>query len=198
MKNRLIILCLAQAVVSASLQAQDPDFFYAVYNQNFSETRITDGQALATTLKAKYLTLVETDGLTSNRAFRTWQLNGKKNYTLLDDTSVLATCSVLDQGTKKVLVSYWDSLPTGRHFNWSTGKLKGFTLAGRSVLLPPTVLTKGVGVPKDSDPNLKEYAATGVLDFPATQAVNNANPLTDEDAENALKSYYQSKGFNFD
>lgn len=177
--------------------ASAQDSCYAVYNQSFAETRITDGQPKSTRIQARYSTLVEYDGTTTSRAFRTWQLNGRRNLTLIDDASVVSACTILNQGSRQILVSFWDSLPTGRHFSWSIGPLKSYPLAGRSVLLPSTVLTKGVGVPKDSDLNLKEYAVTGVLDLPATQAVNNANPATDEEAEEALISYYQGKGFRF-
>jgi len=178
------------------LKAQDSTY-YAVYNQTFSETRIVNGQATSTRTQAKYLTLTEFDGTTTSRSFRTWQLNGKKAYTLIDATDVVSICTILNQGSKRILVSYWDSLPTGRHFSWSTGQLKSYTLAGRSVLLPANNQTRGVGVPKDSDLNFKEYSAIGVLDLPATQYVNSKNPADDDQAEAALQTYYTSKGFRF-
>lgn len=145
----------------------------------------------------RYFTLVKYDGATSSRAFQTRQLNGRRNLTLIDDTSVVSACTILNQGSRQILISFWDSLPTGQHFSWSTGPLKSYPLAGRSVLLPSIVLTKGMGVPKDSDPNLKEYGMTGGLDLPATQALNNAIPATDEDAKDTSISYYQGKGFRF-
>jgi len=181
---------------ASCLKAQDSTY-YAVFAQTFSETRIVDGQANSTRTQAKYLTLVEFNGTTSTRSFRTWQLNGKKAYTLIDATDVVSICTILNQGSKRILVSYWDSLPTGRHFSWSTGQLKSYTLAGRSVLLPANNQTRGVGVPKDSDLNLKEYSAIGVLDLPATQYVNAKNPADDDQAEAALHTYYTSKGFRF-
>ena len=179
------------------LKAQD-SIHYAVYAQTFSETRIVNGRATSIRSQAKYLTLVEFEGTTSTRTFRTWQLNGKKKaYTLIDDDDVVSTCATLNQGSKKILVSYWDSLPTGRHFSWSTGQLKSYPIAGQSVLLPANIQTRGVGVPKDSDLSLKEYSATGVLDLPATQYVNAKNPADDDQAETALQAYYTSKGFRF-
>jgi len=196
MRSLQLLLALFLFNQTKNLWAQDQDSCYVVYNQTFSETRITDGQPKSTRLSAKYLTLAEYDGTTS-RAFRTWELRGKKSYTLIDDEDVVFSCSVLTQGTRKIHVSYWNSFPGGRHFSWSTGQLKSYILSGRTFLLPTPVLTKGVGVPKDSDLNLKEYGVTGVLDLPATQAVNNANPATDEKAEEALISHFQGKGFRF-
>ena len=182
---------------ASHLKAQD-SFHYAVYAQTFSETRIVDGQATFTRSQAKYLTLVEFNGTTSTRSFRTWQLNGRnKAYTLIDDDDVVSTCATLNQGSKKILVSYWDSLPTGRHFSWSTGQLKSYSIAGQSVLLPAIIQTRGVGVPKDSDLNFKEYSVIGVLDLPATQYVNTQNPADDDQAKAALQTYYTSKGFRF-
>ena len=184
-------------LTASHLKAQD-SFHYAVYAQTFSETRIVDGQATSTRSQAKYLTLVEFNGTTSTRSFRTWQLNGKnKAYSLIDDDDVVSTCATLNQGSKKILVSYWDSLPTGRHFSWSTGQLKSYTIAGQSVLLPAIIQTRGVGVPKDSDLSLKEYSAVGVLDLPATQYVSAQKPADDDQAETALQAYYTSKGFRF-
>ena len=194
-------LCFAFILLAfpaaSHLKAQD-SFHYAVYAQTFSETRIVDGQATSTRTQAKYLTLVEFNGTTSTRSFRTWQLNGRnKAYTLIDDDDVVSTCATLNQGSKKILVSYWDSLPTGRHFSWSTGQLKSYTIAGQSVLLPAIIQTRGVGVPKDSDLNFKEYSVIGVLDLPATQYVNTQNPADDDQAKAALQTYYTSKGFRF-
>lgn len=193
----LILSFIVFAFLGAGhLEAEDSTC-YAVYNQTFSETRIVEGQSTSTRTQSKYLTLTEYNGTTTSRAFRTWELRGKKSYTLIDDNDVVFLCSILNQGTRKILVSYWDALPTGRHFSWSTGQLKSYTLAGKSYLLPPTVLTKGVGVPKDSDLNFKEYSATGVLDLPATQYVNAQNPADDDQAEAVLQTYYTSKGFRF-
>lgn len=192
-----LFLILLVLPATGYLKAQDSTY-YAVYNQTFSETRIVDGQATSTRSQAKYLTLVEFNGTTSTRSFRTWQLNGKnKAYSLIDDDDVVSTCATLNQGSKKILVSYWDSLPTGRHFSWSTGQLKSYTIAGQSVLLPAIIQTRGVGVPKDSDLSLKEYSAVGVLDLPATQYVSAQNPADDDQAETALQAYYTSKGFRF-
>ena len=182
---------------ASHLKAQD-SFHYAVYAQTFSETRIVDGQTTSTRSQAKYLTLVEFNGTTSTRSFRTWQLNGKnKAYSLIDDDDVVSTCATLNQGSKKILVSYWDSLPTGRHFSWSTGQLKSYSIAGQSMLLPAIIQTRGVGVPKDSDLSLKEYSVVGVLDLPATQYVSAQNPADDDQAKAALQAYYISKGFRF-
>ena len=191
-----LFLILLVLPATGYLKAQDSTY-YAVYNQTFSETRIVNGQANSTRTQTKYLTLTEFDGTTTSRSFRTWQLNGKKAYTLIDATDVVSICTILNQGSKRILVSYWDSLPTGRHFSWSTGQLKSYSIAGQSVLLPATIQTRGVGVPKDSDLNLKEYSAIGVLDLPATQYVNAQNPADDEQAETALQAYYISKGFRF-
>jgi len=189
----IILLVFSTA---SHLKAQE-SFHYAVYAQTFFETRIVDGQATSTRSQAKYLTLTEFDGTTTSRSFRTWQLNGKKAYTLIDATDVVSICTILNQGSKRILVSYWDSLPTGRHFSWSTGQLKSYSIAGQSVLLPATIQTRGVGVPKDSDLNLKEYSAIGVLDLPATKYVNTQNPADDAQAGAALQAYCISKGFRF-
>ena len=199
MKNGLRFLAVFILLVlpaTSCLKAQD-SFHYAVYAQTFSETRIVNGQANSTRTQTKYLTLTEFDGTTTSRSFRTWQLNGKKAYTLIDDDDVVSTCATLNQGSKRILVSFWDSLPTGRHFSWSTGQLKSYSIAGQSVLLPAIIQTRGVGVPKDSDLNLKEYSAIGVLDLPATQYVNTQNPADDDQAKAALQTYYTSKGFRF-
>jgi hypothetical protein len=169
---------------------------YVVYAQSFSETRLVDGQAGPSRTQVKYLTLTEYDGNTS-RNFRTWQRTGSKSYLLHDDTSVTFTCSILNQGSKKILVSYWDSLPAGRHFSWSTGLLKPYSVAGQTVQLASPVQTKGVGVPMGSDTSLKEYSSTGTLDLPATQYVNAQNPADDGDAAYALMAYYTTKGFTF-
>ena len=185
MKNGLRFLAVFILLVlpaTSCLKAQD-SFHYAVYAQTFSETRIVNGQANSTRTQTKYLTLTEFDGTTTSRSFRTWQLNGKKAYTLIDDDDVVSTCATLNQGSKKILVSYWDSLPTGRHFSWSTGQLKSYSIAGQSVLLPAIIQTRGVGVPKDSDLNFKEYSVIGVLDLPATQYVNTRNPADDDQAK---------------
>jgi hypothetical protein len=182
--------------VTSCLKAQDSTY-YAVYTQTFFETRIVNEQANSTRTQTKHLTLTEFDGTTTSRSFRTWQLNGKKAYTLIDATDVVSICTILNQGSKRILVSYWDSLPTGRHFSWSTGQLKSYTLAGRSVLLPANNQTRGVGVPRDSDLNLKEYSAISVLDLPATQYINAQNPADDDQAEATLQTYYTSKGFRF-
>lgn len=171
---------------------------FAVYAQSFSETRITDGQPSSTRTTAKYLTLTEYDGSTASRSFRTWQL-ARKKYTLVDDADVVSTCAILNQGTRKTLVSYWNSFPAGRHFSWSTGPLKNYPLSpSRTVQLPSTVLTRGIGVPKDAESNLKEYSVVGVLDLPATQYINALDPADDTSAEAALKAYYVSKGFQFE
>ena len=199
MKNGLRFLAVFILLVlpaTSCLKAQD-SFHYAVYAQTFSETRIVNGQANSTRTQTKYLTLTEFDGTTTSRSFRTWQLNGKKAYTLIDDDDVVSTCATLNQGSKRILVSFWDSLPTGRHFSWSTGQLKSYSIAGQSVLLPAIIQTRGVGVPKDSDLNLKEYSAIGVLDLPATQYVNTQNPADDDQAKAALQAFYTSKGFRF-
>ena len=201
MNRGFLFLCFAFILLAfptaSHLKAQD-SFHYAVYAQTFSETRIVDGQATSARSQAKYLTLVEFNGTTSTRSFRTWQLNGRnKAYTLIDDDDVVSTCATLNQGSKKILVSYWDSLPTGRHFSWSTGQLKSYSIAGQSVLLPAIIQTRGVGVPKDSDLNFKEYSVIGVLDLPATQYVNTRNPADDDQAKAALQTYYTSKGFRF-
>jgi hypothetical protein len=169
---------------------------YVVYAQSFSETRIVDGQAGPSRTQVKYLTLTEYDGNTS-RNFRTWQRSGSKSYLLADDNSVDQPCSILNQGSKKILVSYWNSFPGGRHFSWSTGPLKSYLVAGQTVLLPSPVQTRGVGVPMGSDTNLKEYSSTGTLDLPATQYVNAQNPADDGDAAYALMAYYTTKGFTF-
>ncbi|NBU72358.1 MAG: hypothetical protein EBS53_13110 [Bacteroidetes bacterium] len=169
---------------------------YVVYAQSFSETRIADGQAGSSRTQVKYLTLTEYDG-SINRNFRTWQRSGNKSYLLLDDDSVELTCAILDQGSKKILVSYWNSFPGGRHFSWSTGPLKSYSVAGQTVLLASPVQTRGVGVPMGSDTNLKEYSSTGTLDLPATQYVNAQNPADDDDAAAALMAYYTAKGFTF-
>lgn len=168
---------------------------YVVYTQTFSETRISDGQATSSRSQSKYLTLTKYDGDTSTN-FRTWQLSGKKGYTLIDDSDVTLFCSILNQGSKKILVSYWNSYP-GRHFSWSTGLLKPYSVAGQTVQLASPVQTRGVGVPMGSDTNLKEYSSTGTLDLPATRYVNERNPADKDDAEAALMAYYASKGFTF-
>jgi hypothetical protein len=192
----LAVFILLVLPATSCLKAQDSTY-YAVYNQTFSETRIVNGQANSTRTQTKYLTLTEFDGTTTSRSFRTWQLNGKKAYTLIDATDVVSICTILNQGSKRILVSYWDSLPTGRHFSWSTGQLKSYSIAGQSVLLPAIIQTRGVGVPKDSDLNFKEYSTIGVLDLPATQYVNTQNPADDDQAKAALQAYYTSKGFRF-
>jgi len=191
-----LFLILLVLPATGYLKAQDSTY-YAVYNQTFSETQIVNGQANSTRTQKKYLTLTEFDGTTTSRSFRTWQLNGKKAYTLIDATDVVSICTILNQGSKRILVSYWDSLPTGRHFSWSTGQLKSYTIAGQSVLLPAIIQTRGVGVPKDSDLSLKEYSVVGVLDLPATQYVSAQNPADDAQAGAALQAYYISKGFRF-
>jgi len=191
-----LFLILLVLPATGYLKAQDSTY-YAVYNQTFSETRIVNGQANSTRTQTKYLTLTEFDGTTTSRSFRTWQLNGKKAYTLIDATDVVSICTILNQGSKRILVSYWDSLPTGRHFSWSTGQLKSYSIAGQSVLLPAIIQTRGVGVPKDSDLNFKEYSAIGVLDLPATKYVNTQNPADDAQAGAALQAYCISKGFRF-
>jgi hypothetical protein len=202
MNRSFSFLCCAFILLffstASHLKAPAQFSHYAVYAQTFSETQIVDGQATSTRSQAKYLTLVEFNGTTSTRSFRTWQLNGKnKAYSLIDDDDVVSTCATLNQGSKKILVSYWDSLPTGRHFSWSTGQLKSYTIAGQSVLLPAIIQTRGVGVPKDSDLSLKEYSVVGVLDLPATQYVSAQNPADDAQAGAALQAYYISKGFRF-
>ena len=160
------------------------------------ETRILDGQARSTQIQAKYLTLSEFDGDTS-RSFRTWQLGTRRSYLLIDDNSVVSPWTILSQGSRKFFVSYWNSMPGGRHFSWSTGVMKSYPVAGRSVLLPSPVQTRGIGVPMGSDTNLKEYSVNGTLDLPATQYVNAQNPADDEDAAAALIAYYTSRGFTF-
>ncbi|NBT47885.1 MAG: hypothetical protein EBT07_08730 [Actinobacteria bacterium] len=192
---KLIMIVSLSLLANRSAWAQGASV-YVVYAQSFSETRITDGVATPSRTQVKYLTLTEYDGNTS-RNFRTWQLSGRKTYLLYDDTSVTFTCSILNQGSKKMLVSYWDSLPAGRHFSWSTGLLKPYSVAGQTVQLASPVQTKGVGVPMGSDTNFKEYSSTGTLDLPATQYVNAQNPADDDDAAYALMAYYTTKGFTF-
>jgi hypothetical protein len=173
----------------------EPTGIYAIYNQSFSETRITDGQPKSSRMQVKYLVLSEYDpgGI---RSFRTWQRNGK-SYTLVDDDVVYQTVSTLKQGSKKIFVSYWNSFPGGRHFSWSTGLLESYSVAGQPVLLASPLQTKGVGVPTGSDTNLKEYSATGMLDSIATDYVNRQNPANDDEAEAKLKEYYTAKGYTF-
>jgi len=133
------------------------------------------------------------DGSSSSRSFRTWQLASRRSYSLMED----ASCRILNQGSRKILVTCYNSLPEGRHFSWSTSQLTSYPVAGRSVLLPSPVQTRGIGVPMGSDTNLKEYSVNGTLDLPATQYVNAQNPADDEDAAAALIAYYTSKGFAF-
>lgn len=191
-----MILTIGLSLIAQRSALAQGASLYVVYTQSFTETRISDGQATATRSQAKYLTLTEYDGSTS-RNFRTWQLSGRKSYLLYDDTSVSFTCSILNQGPKNILVSYWNSFPGGRHFSWSTGLLKPYSVAGQTVQLASPVQTKGVGVPMGSDTNLKEFSSTGTLDLPATQYVNEQNPADDDEAITALMDYFTRKGFTF-
>lgn len=179
-----------------SASAQD-DSYYAVYTQSFSETRITDGQAGSSRTRATYLTLMDFDGSTSNRSFRTWQLTSRRSYSLMEDASVISSCRILNQGSKKTLVTWYNSLPAGRHFSWSVSQLTSYLVAGRNVWLPRSTTTRGLGVPTDSDPNLKEYSVASVLDLPATRYVNEQNPISDEEAEEALVGFLTARGFRF-
>lgn len=184
------------ALASRPASAQDSSY-YAVFTQSFSETRITDGQAGTTRTRATYLSLMDFDGSSSNRSFRTWQLTSKRAYTLIEDESVISTCRILNQGSRKILITWYNSLPAGRHFSSSTSQLFSYPVAGRNVLLPRSATTRGLGVPTDSDPNYKEYSVASVLDLPATRYVNEQDPASDEEAEAALIAYYTSKGFAF-
>lgn len=176
--------------------AQD-DSYYAVYSQSFSETRITDGQAGTSRTRATYLTLMDFDGASSSRSFRTWQLASRRSYSLIEDASILSSCRILNQGSRKILVTWYNSLPEGRHFSWSVSQLTSYLVAGRNVWLPRATTTRGLGVPTDSDPNLKEYSVASVLDLPATRYVNEQDPVSDEEAEQALVQFLTARGFQF-
>jgi len=52
-------------------------------------------------------------------------------------------------------------------------------------------------VPTDSDPNLKEYFVATVLDLPATRYVNEQDPVSDEETEQALVQFLTARGFQF-
>jgi len=184
------------SVLGVTLASAQDASYYAVYSQSFSETRITDGETGTTRTRAN-LSLMDFDGSSSSRSFRTWQLTSKRAYTLIEDESVISTCRILNQESRKILITWYNSLPAGRHFSSSTSQLFSYPVAGRNVLLPRSATTRGLGVPTDSDPNYKEYSVASVLDLPATRYVNEQDPASDEEAEAALIAYYTSKGFAF-
>lgn len=70
-------------------------------------------------------------------------------------------------------------------------------MAGRNVWLPRLTTTRGLGVPTDSDPNLKEYFVATVLDLPATRYVNEQDSVSDEETEQALVEFFTARGFQF-
>lgn len=173
---------------------------YAVYWQSFRGVKTIDNQLQPESITKTIVTLINFSLFPDSLIVCSYALEGKK-FTPEGSDQKFSKGKVLTQGSTKTHFSYLDETEGGgQHFSWSTGKLKTFTLGGKAFDLPPCVITKGVGVPRETDNPVyfKEYRVVGVLWKEATAVVNTPPAdSSDSKATTALVNYLTSQGYTF-